>query len=101
MRNRCCVLIALISAQAVWAASVLTQHNDNARTGWNPNETMLTPATVNVSTFGKLFTRTVDANVSGQVLVANNITINKHPPQRDDRLHLKHRRRATHQRLRF
>ena len=56
--------------------SVLTQHNDNARTGSNPQETLLTPANVKPATFGKLFTRTLDANVNGQVLYVPNVTIN-------------------------
>jgi len=37
-------------------ASVLTWHNDNARTGQNLQETILTPANVNASAFGKLCT---------------------------------------------
>src|ERR1700737_3080358 len=43
--------------------SVTTYHNDNARTGQNIQEITLTPANVNSTTFGKLFTVTVDGAV--------------------------------------
>ena len=44
-----------ISRSAALQASVLTYHNDNQRTGANTAETTLTPANVNVQTFGKLY----------------------------------------------
>ncbi len=69
------LLTALLSPPALCQVSVLTQHGDNARTGANIAETVLTPANVKVATFGKLFTRTLDANVNGQVLYVPNLTI--------------------------
>ncbi|HEV2320108.1 MAG TPA: LamG-like jellyroll fold domain-containing protein, partial [Verrucomicrobiae bacterium] len=39
---------------------IFTHHNDNFRTGQNTNETVLTPATVNQATFGKLFSYPID-----------------------------------------
>jgi hypothetical protein len=40
---------------------VLTHHNDNARTGQNTKEYLLTPSTVSQATFGKLFSCPLDA----------------------------------------
>lgn len=57
-----------------WAQNdVLTQHNDIARTGQNLNETLLTPANVNIHQFGKLFTQKVDGIVVGQPLYASGV----------------------------
>jgi hypothetical protein len=50
-----CLFAGLCSAAAA-QVSVTTYHNDNARTGQNTAETVLTPANVNTTQFGKLFT---------------------------------------------
>jgi protocatechuate 3,4-dioxygenase beta subunit len=55
---------------------VLTQHNDNTRSGLNANETLLTPANVNVNSFGKLFTHAVDGIIVGQPLYTSNVLMN-------------------------
>src|SRR6202050_137378 len=55
--------------------SVLTQHNDNARTGQNLNETILNTSNINQNSFGKLFWRTVDGFIYAQPLYVPGLTI--------------------------
>jgi len=57
------------------SVSVLTQHNDNTRAGWNDNEKALTTSNVNVQQFGKLFTIPVDGDVYAQPLVVGHVAI--------------------------
>ena len=47
---------------------VITWQYDNARTGANPNETVLTPVNVNANQFGKLFSLPVDGDIYAQPL---------------------------------
>jgi len=54
---------------------VVTWHYDNARTSANLTETILTPANVNPTTFGKLFTDPVDGYIVGHPLYLPGITI--------------------------
>jgi hypothetical protein len=57
-------------------ATVLTYHNDNLRTGLNPNETVLTTSNVNATTFGKLGSLQVTGLVDAEPLYVPNLTIN-------------------------
>jgi hypothetical protein len=63
-----------MSLPRTMAVNVLTQHNDLSRTGANTEETILTPANVATS-FGKLFTDTVDGQVYAQPLYIQNLNI--------------------------
>jgi hypothetical protein len=54
---------------------VLTQHNNNARTGAYTTENILTPANVNQNTFGKLFSYSVDGRIYAQPLYVPNVSI--------------------------
>jgi len=55
---------------------VLTQHNDNQRTGANLHETMLTPENVNKAHFGMLFKRVLDDQLYTQPLIVTGVQVN-------------------------
>src|SRR5438132_3107584 len=67
------------SAALTSGPEVLQQRGDSARTGWNSNETILTPTNVSASTFGKLFTLPVDGYVYAQPLYKANVVIQGTP----------------------
>jgi len=54
---------------------VITYHYDNSRSGQNLNETVLTPANVNSTKFGKLGEFVVDGKVDAQPLYLSQVTI--------------------------
>jgi len=55
--------------------SVLTQHNDNTRSGCNDKKIKLTTGNVNKQQFGKLFSLSVDDQVYAQPLIVANLII--------------------------
>ena len=67
----------LLRANVPAAAQVnlTTSRYNNQRTGVNSNETILTPANVNSTSFGKLFSQAVDGYVFAQPLYLSNVTI--------------------------
>ena len=66
--------ILLLSAISAFAVDVTTYHNDNARTGQNLNETILTPSSVTAANFGKLFVIPVDGKVDAEPLYVSGVT---------------------------
>jgi hypothetical protein len=67
------VLFALLSFSH--AQDVLTYHNNNARTGLDNAETILTPANVSSTTFGKVLNIPVDGHVDAQPLYLSAVTV--------------------------
>ncbi len=67
--------LPFIFSGAATATDVVTYHNDNARTGQNLNETILTLSNVNSSSFGKLFTMPVDGVIDAEPLYLSSVSI--------------------------
>src|SRR5260370_3776236 len=63
------------SAPNPQSVAVLTQHNDNTRSGWHANETALTPSNGNVQQFGAVFALPVDDQVYAQPLVVGHVSV--------------------------
>lgn len=72
---RCALLSSLCATGAARAADVLTHHNDNARTGVNSAEKILTTANVTPHGFGRLWTLHVDGQVVAQPLYVSRLAI--------------------------
>jgi len=78
------VSLLLLAVSAFWSAEpamaqtaipVLTWRYDNTHAGQNTSETTLTPANVNVNTFGKLFSLAVDSTIYAQPLYVPGLTM--------------------------
>jgi len=76
--SRCVAAIGMIGALLApafaQAENVLTYHYDTLRTGWNQNETTLTPSSV-VSSFKLQHTVALDEQVDAQPLLVTGQTI--------------------------
>jgi hypothetical protein len=68
-----CAYLSVAGAQTF--TGVITQHNDNGRTGQNLLETTLTPANVTPTTFGKVFSYSVDGQIYAQPLYVPSVNI--------------------------
>jgi hypothetical protein len=81
-RNRLVYCISAVIAQILASSllvaaqvSVTTYHNDSYRTGWNSQETVLTPTAVHSASFGVLHTITLDDQADAEPLVVPNVNI--------------------------
>jgi outer membrane protein assembly factor BamB len=63
------------SVAAMAQVNVYTRSYDNGRSGANLQETILTPANVNSTSFGKLFTFHTDGEIFAQPLYVSNLAI--------------------------
>jgi hypothetical protein len=66
---------AFLAITTAWGQSVTTYHYDTYRTGWNQNETTLTPLNVNRASFGLLHSVSLDDQVDAQPLYMPNVNI--------------------------
>jgi len=70
------IFAMLLLLSPAWGqVSVTTQRNNNSRDGQNLSETVLTPANVNTTQFGKLFSQAVDGYIYAQPLYVPNVSV--------------------------
>jgi hypothetical protein len=74
---------AFPAAAPIGPVQLLTQRNDNQRSGTNLREKSLTTDTVRPATFGKLFSRTVDGQIYAQPLYVSGLTMANDSKQRN------------------
>jgi outer membrane protein assembly factor BamB len=71
----CLWLLVGVGVPAMAQVNVYTRSYDTSRTGANLQETVLTPANVNPTNFGKLWTFHTDGEIFAQPLYVSNLTI--------------------------
>lgn len=77
MKKQSFVVMFILLCNLIYAqVSVVTNRNDNKRTGWNQNETQLNINTLNTNQFGLLYKLDVDDQVYAQPLVVSNLEVN-------------------------
>jgi outer membrane protein assembly factor BamB len=69
------ILPGVLLAPSLFYGQVTTSQYDNARTGANLNETILTPQNVSAGRFGKLFSLKVDGDIYAQPLYLPGVEI--------------------------
>jgi hypothetical protein len=69
------ILSCSLPAGAQTDVNVLTNRNDNARTGVNPKETILNTSNVVPGLFGRLFSQPVDERIVGQPLYLSQVSL--------------------------
>jgi hypothetical protein len=67
--------LEIFEARQLLSVNVTTFQNDLARSGVNPNETVLTPSNVNSADFGKLFSASLDGQAYAQPLYMSGLTM--------------------------
>jgi hypothetical protein len=73
------LLLGITSASGVLGASITTRSYDNARTGWNQNETTLSPSSVTPNTFHKVDELRVDDKIEASPLYVADVNTTSGP----------------------
>ncbi|HUB26251.1 MAG TPA: hypothetical protein VL992_12545, partial [Tepidisphaeraceae bacterium] len=70
-----------LESRRMLSANVTSYHQDAASTGQDSTETLLTPANVNSTDFGRIFDTTLDGQVYAQPLAVADVDITRGPNQ--------------------